>query len=48
MNYSQARTAERYLALLKDYSKQKDITVESSWGAETIELLSAHSRCVPH
>eukprot|EP01047_Picozoa_sp_COSAG01_P093379 COSAG01_NODE_24532_length_775_cov_17.868343_1_plen_163_part_01 len=39
---AQARTAERYLALLKDYSKQKDITVESSWDAETIELLSAH------
>jgi hypothetical protein len=38
-----SRKEDRYLELLRDYSKQKDITVESVWGAGVEALLASHS-----
>ena len=37
------KSERRYLDLLRDYSKQKDITKESVWGSEAMALLSDHS-----
>ena len=34
---------ERFLALLKDYAKDKEITVADSWGESMVALLEGHS-----
>lgn len=40
---AQAKKEERFLALLKDYAKDKEITVEDKWGESMIALLEGHS-----
>ena len=37
------KKAERFLALLKDYAKDKEITVADSWGESMVALLEGHS-----
>ncbi len=38
-----AKKEERFLALLKDYAKDKEITAEDSWGESMVALLEGHS-----
>lgn len=37
------KVGEKFVDLLKDYSRDKDITVDSVWGTEMEALLSSHS-----
>jgi hypothetical protein len=38
-----AKKEERFLALLKDYAKDKEITADDSWGESMVALLEGHS-----